>query len=157
MSYQLKEIKIRTDNSKEGMEKINEMWRDIVGGKLPLMYDSEGNFLQGLSPVSRYSDYEAEEKGAYDLTVFTVTAEFFGEMERQAGQGKYRKYDFDGADISEAADRAWSQVWADKEAGLLARAFTEDFESTVPKEYTKDGRAHCYLYIAVKPGTTNMK
>lgn len=54
MVYQLKDITIRTDNSKEGMDKVNALWKDIVNGKIPLMYDSEGNFSQGLSPVSAY-------------------------------------------------------------------------------------------------------
>lgn len=150
MAYTLKSIKIHTDNSKEGMTKINEMWKDIVSGKIPLMFDSEGNFLQGLSPISEYSNYESDENGAYDLTVFTVTAQFFGEMERKCKSGSYKFYDFAGDDISEAAGKAWEQVWNDSKEGKLIRAFTNDLESTVPPEYTKDHRAHCYLYIAVK-------
>lgn len=132
------------------MAKLNEVWRDIVSGKLPLMYDSSGLFLQGLSPISRYSNYESDETGAYDLTIFTATADFFAAMERKVVAGAFKKYDFDGADISEAANKAWTRVWKDKEDGTTLRAFTEDFESTVPGEYTKDGRAHCYLYIAVQ-------
>ncbi len=33
---------------------------------------------------------------------------------------------------------------------LLKRAFTIDYESAVPAEYTKEGKAHCYLYIAIR-------
>lgn len=150
MVYQLKDITIRTDNSKEGMDKVNELWKDIVNGKIPLMYDSEGNFLQGLSPVSAYRNYESNETGAFDLKIFTVTVDFFAEMEKQIGEGQYKKYDFDGADIQQAAGKAWEQVWAEQKAQVICRSFTEDFESTVPAEYTKDGKAHCYLYIAVK-------
>jgi hypothetical protein len=51
MAYLLKEITIHTDNSKDGMSKINEVWQDIVSGKLPLMFDSVGVFQQGLSPM----------------------------------------------------------------------------------------------------------
>ena len=148
MSYSLKNITLRTDNSEGGMAKMNEVWRDIVSGKLPLMHDSDGHFLQGLSPVSRYSNYESDETGAYDLTIFTTTAEFFAAMEQKVAAGAFKKYDFDGADIVEAANKAWAQVYQDKADGALCRAFTEDYESTVPGEYTKDGRAHCYLYIA---------
>lgn len=150
MSYTLKNITLRTDNSEGGMAKLDEVWRDIVSGKLPLMFDSEGKFLQGLSPISKYAGYESDESGAFDLTIFTATADFFADMEQKTAQGAFKKYDCDGADIGEAAGKAWSQVWADKAAGTIRRAFTEDFESTVPGEYTKDGRAHCYLYIAVK-------
>ena len=150
MSYVLNSITLRTDNSEGGMAKINEVWGDIVGGKLPLMHDSDGHFLQGLSPISRYSNYESDEEGAYDLAIFTVTAAFLGDMERKVAAGAFKKYDFNGADIAEAANKAWAQVYKDKVFGTIRRAFTEDFESTVPVGYTKDGRAHCYLYIAVK-------
>lgn len=34
MAYTLKSIKIRTNNSPEGMVKINDMWKDIVSGKI---------------------------------------------------------------------------------------------------------------------------
>lgn len=44
MSYLLKEITIRTNNTVEGMEKIEEVWKDINSGKLPLLFDSEGLF-----------------------------------------------------------------------------------------------------------------
>lgn len=84
------------------------------------------------------------------MKIFTVTADFFAEMEKQIGEGQYKKYDFDGADIQQAAGKAWEQVWADQGAQVICRPFTEDYESTVPAEYTKDGKAHCYLYIAVR-------
>lgn len=150
MEYLLKEITLRADNSQTGMAKIDELWRDVVSGKIPLMYDSAGNFQQGLSPISKYSNYESDETGAYDLSIFTATAEFFTQMAQKVEIGEYVAYDFDGADIKEAANKAWSCVWADKESKKIRRAFTHDYESTVPGEYTKDGRAHCYLYIAVK-------
>ena len=54
MSYILNSITLRTDNSEGGMAKLNEVWRDIVSGKLPLMHGSDSQFLQGLSPISRY-------------------------------------------------------------------------------------------------------
>lgn len=132
------------------MARIDDMWRDIVSGKIPLMYDSDGRFLQGLSPISEYSDYESDEEGAYDLTVFTVDPTFFGMMEQKCALGAYKKYDLEGDDIKDAANKAWSQVWKDKSEGTIARAFTKDYESTVPAEYTKDHRAHCFLYIAVR-------
>lgn len=150
MAYILKSVTLRADNSKEQMQKVDEMWRDIVGGKLALMYDSDGNFLQGLSPVSMYANYESDENGAYDLTVFTAPAAFFAEMDDKAGKGAYKKYDCDGDDIKQAANKAWTRVWEDSKLNAICRAFTEDYESTVPCEYTKDGRAHCYLYIAIK-------
>ena len=150
MSYRLKEIKIRTDNSKEGMAKLDDMWRDIVSGKIPLMYDSDGKFMEGLSPVSVYSNYESDETGVYDLGVITVSPKFFTRMGQRAAEGKYKAYHFEGRDIGEAAGKAWQQVWEDQSEEVIHRAFTEDYESTVPVEYAKDGKAHCYLYISVQ-------
>ncbi|MBO4990176.1 MAG: AraC family transcriptional regulator [Clostridia bacterium] len=150
MAYLLKSVKIRTGNSEAGMAKIDELWKDIVSGKIPLMFDSEGTFLQGASPVSVYSNYESDERGEYDLTIFAAKSDFFAEMEGKVAHGEYVKYDESGETIAACADKAWNKVWQDKASGAIERAFTQDFESTVPPEYTKDGKAHCYLYIAVK-------
>lgn len=150
MAYQLTEVTIRTNNSQEGMQKIDALWKDIGSGKLPVLFDSEGGFLKGISPVSRYSRYESDEKGDYDLSVLGVQADFFREMEQKVGDGQYRKYDEVGGDLAACAQKAWQRVWDEQAAGIIRRSFTEDFESTVPGEYTKDGEAHCYLYIAVE-------
>ena len=61
MAYILREVTIRTNNTTEGTEKINALWRDVSSGKLPLLFDSEGAFRQGISPISRYSNYASDE------------------------------------------------------------------------------------------------
>ena len=77
MAYSLKEVTIRTDNSEEGMERIGELWRHIMDGRLPILFDSGHQFRAGISPVSRYSGYDGDETGSYDLTVMAVTSDFF--------------------------------------------------------------------------------
>lgn len=149
MAYQLKEITIRTNNTQEGLNKIDEIWRDIANGKLPLLFDSEKRFLQGISPVSKYSNYASNESGDYDLTIMGVTTEFFQEMEKAVATGKYIKYDEADDILAVSAQKAWEKVWNEQKAGKINREFSQDFESTVPAEYTKDGKAHCYLYISV--------
>ena len=74
-------------------------------------------------------------------------------MERKVQEGLYKKYEADdaGGDIGLCARRAWEMAWSDHKSGQVSRAFSADYESTVPAQYTKDGRAHCYLYIAVRP------
>ena len=131
------------------MAKVNELWQDILSGKIPLMYDSEHRFREGCSPVSVYRHYESDETGAFDLAIMAVQADFFADMEQEVARGLRRKYDCVGETLQEAADAAWSQVWNDQKSGAIHRAFTVDYESTVPPAYTKDGRAHCYLYIAL--------
>lgn len=100
MAYTLKEATIRTNNSEDGMKKINELWEDI---------------------------------------------------EIEVKRGLYKKYveKDDNGNISACTRKAWEKVYADQKSGEIDRKFTEDYESTVPKEYTKDGKAHCYLYIAI--------
>lgn len=150
MGYSFKSVTIRTDNSESGMAKINELWADILCGKVPLDFVENGIPVKGLSPISAYSDYENNEKGKYNLSVMTVAADFFTEMEKSVAQGKYIKIDENGESITECANKAWTKVWNLTASGELKRAFTVDYESTVPAEYTKDGKAHCYLYLAVK-------
>lgn len=150
MAYQLKVVTIRTNNSNEGMTRIDELWRDITSGTLPLLFDSEHKFLQGVSPVSKYSNYASDENGEYDLSILGVTSGFFQEMEKAVLQGTYKKYKESGDDLGACAEKAWEKVWREQKTGEINRAFSEDYESTVPAEYTKDGKAHCYLYIAVK-------
>lgn len=151
MAYTLKEVTIRTNNSEEGMARIDELWQDISTGKLPILFNSNHEFQPGISPVSRYSAYASDETGDYDLTIMGVTAEFFGAMEAKVNEGLYKKYDAadENGDIGSCTKQAWEQVWSEQKSGTIGRTFTEDFESAVPAEYTKDGKAHCYLYIAV--------
>lgn len=150
MSYSFKSVTIRTDNSESGMVKINELWADIMQGKIPLDFIENGKPVKGLSPVSAYSDYDSDEKGKYNLSVITVTVDFFAKMEALVAKGNYYKIDESGDTITDCANKAWSKVWQLSQSGELKRAFTVDYESTVPAEYTKDGKAHCYLYIAIK-------
>ena len=150
MSYKFNSVTIRTDNSEIGMAKINELWADIMTGKIPLDFIENGAPVKGLSPISSYSDYESDEKGKYNLSVMTVTVDFFAKMESLVAQGKYIKIDENGETITDCANKAWSKVWELSLNGELKRAFTIDYESTVPAEYTKDGKTHCCLYIAVK-------
>lgn len=152
MAYILSEVTIRANNSPEGMAQIAQLWQDVAEGRLPLLFDSEHSFRPGISPVSRYSNYASDEQGDYDLSIIGVQADFFGRLEQQVAEGKYRKYEAadPAGDIGACTQAAWQQVWEAQAKGELQRAFTQDYESSVPAEYTKDGQAHCYLYIAVK-------
>ena len=111
MAYSLKSVTIRTDNSESGMAKINELWADIMTGKIPLDFVKNGVPVKGLSPISAYSDYESDEKGKYNLSVMTVTVDFFAKMEELVVQRKYIKIDESGETIAECANKAWSKVW----------------------------------------------
>lgn len=152
MAYKLSGITIRTNNTDEGMKKIGEIWCDVTSGKLPILFDNDHQFQQGISPISKYSNYASDETGDYDLSILGVTADFFDQMEQQVCKGLYKKYDVsdDHGNIGECARKAWETVWEEQKRGEIKRTFTTDYESSVPAEYTKDGKAHCYLYIAVR-------
>ncbi|MBU3184935.1 AraC family transcriptional regulator [Clostridium estertheticum] len=152
MAYKLNKITIRTDNSKEGINNIGDIWNDITSGKLPIIFDSEHVFQQGISPISKYSNYSSDENGDYDLTIMAVTADFFQKMDDKVSKGSYKKYDEkdENGEISVCTRRAWEKVWSEQKSGDIYRTFTADFESTVPGEYTKDGKVHCYLYVAIQ-------
>lgn len=93
MAYTLKQVTIRTNNTDEGMKKIDEIWKDISSGKLPILFDSEHGFQQGVSPISKYSNYESDENGDYDLSIVGVKADFFQMIETEVSKGLYKEYD----------------------------------------------------------------
>lgn len=151
MTYKLDKVTIRLKNDEEGMAKIGELFADIESGKIPLIFNSDKELIEGIAPVSQYSDYESDETGEYDLSVIAVEREFFKNIENEVAQGKFIKYDIAGEDIMTCALSAWKQVWQDQRNGKISRSFNIDYESTVPGEFTPDGKAHCILYIGVKP------
>ena len=145
MAYRLKAVTIRTNNSEEGIRKIGELWGDVLTGKLSLLAD-------GVVPISQYSNYESDEKGDYDISIVGVDHNFFEDMEKEVEKGLYKKYEAvdENGKVEMCTKKARKNVWNDTHSGVLKRAFTVDFESSVPKEFSKDGKAHCYLYIAMK-------
>jgi len=149
MAYRLNEITIRTDNSEEGIAKINAIWNDIMSGRLPVLLDSESNMQNDISLIAKYCNYENCEKGSYNLTIMGVTKEFFEELEKKVDAGTYKKYDVADDSLDLCAKIAWEKVWGDKDAGKINRVYSEDFECTVPAKFSLDGINHCYLYIAV--------
>ena len=149
MSYILKEATIRTNNTPDGIKLIEELFQDVNKGKIPIIFDSENNFQRGISLISRYSNYESDENGSYDLSILGVDSNFFINLENEVKNGKYKKYEFVGADVIESAKNAWKMVWKAQKDGFINRAYQADYESTVPAEYTKDNKAHCYLWISV--------
>ena len=159
IAYRLAEVTIKTNNSKEGLKQIEELWQDISTGRLPILFDSEGNFLNNVSPISRYSHYESDETGNYNLSILIVTADFFKDMDSKVLKGRYKKYDFACADgdLSTCAKLAWEKVWNDQKNGKIKRTFSVDYESTVPAQYSKDGCAHCFLYIAIDSSAATKK
>ena len=76
MNYHLTNVTLTTDNTIEGMEKIQALWNDITTGNLPLLCDNEHHPIENVTPISCYSNYTSDEKGTYDLTIMAETLDF---------------------------------------------------------------------------------
>ena len=63
MTYRLNKVTIRLKNDAEGIAKISDLFSDIVSGDIPLLFNSDKEFIEGIAPVSVYSNYESGEKG----------------------------------------------------------------------------------------------
>ena len=152
MNYHLTNVTLTTDNTIEGMEKIQALWNDITTGNLPLLCDNEHHPIENVTPTSCYSNYTSDEKGTYDLTIMAETLDFFTKMEEKIAQGTYLLYEEtnDEGNIEACTKQAWIRIWDDQNKQLIKRSFTKDYEASIPKAFSKDNKAHCYVYIAIQ-------
>lgn len=142
----MKEITIRTNNSIEGINKIEKLWQDVMSGKTSLIL-TENTVL-----ISKYSNYASNENGDYDLSILAVDCDFIQQLEKECSDGKYKKYDLcsENTDIAANTKEAWQQVWADTQEGRIKRSYSEDYECTIPADYSQDHKLHCLLYISIE-------
>ena len=142
----MKEITIRTNNSTEGIKKIEKLWQDVMSGNTSLVL-TENTML-----ISKYSNYASNENGDYDLSILAADCDFMQQLEKGCSNGKYKKYDFcsDNDDTAEDTKAAWQQVWTDTQEGRIKRNYIEDYECTIPADYSQDHKPHCLLYISIE-------
>lgn len=142
----MKEITIRTNNSVEGIRKIEKLWQEVMSGKTPLIL-TENTVL-----IARYSNYASNENGDYDLSILAVDCNFMQRLEKECSDGKYKKYDLCSENIDTAANtkEAWQQVWVDTQERRIKRSYSEDYECTIPADYSQDHKLHCLLYISIE-------
>ena len=103
-------------------------------------------------PISKYSNYDSDENGDYDLSILAVDCNFMQQLEKECVNGRYKKYDFssENTDIAANTKAAWQQVWADTQEGKIKRSYSEDYECTIPPNYSQDHKLHCLLYISIE-------
>lgn len=148
MAYQLESITMQADMSPESMAQVTEVWGDIASGRIPLLLNSDGAPAPGAAPVTEYIDYAGVMEGRpYTMTIRAVPPEFFAQMNQRAADGEFRLYETAGATIPECSAAAWGLAQEDETQGRVKIDYSYALESTVPPEYTKDGQAHCYLYV----------
>lgn len=149
MPYNLKSVTLRADNSEESMGAANAFWEDIMSGKTPLLYDNEKNLLTDIFALVKYSNFESDETGAFDLTVSGEPMSRVADLDKLAADGAYVKYYESGDSIESCGGAVWTRVWEDNNSGAIKRAYAGDYEITTPPEMSPDGKAHCALYITV--------
>ena len=123
------------------MTQIGNLWTDIMNGKFNLDLPPNGTI------ISRYSNYESDESGNYDLSVMGVKKDFVEQLETEAKEGRFRVYrgETDDGDVAAATELAWQRVWNDTQSGELKRAFTVDYELSE----VESGKTSCTVYIAL--------
>lgn len=109
MIYILKEVVLRTNNSPKGMEKISQLWEDILSKKISLLPENKNEFL-----ISKYSNYESDENGEYDLTIMRRELNFLLQLDERAKNREFIKYEEIADDIESCARKVWARVWEDK-------------------------------------------
>lgn len=142
----MKEITIRTNNSVEGVKKIERLWQDVMNGNTELV------LTENSMPIAKYSNYDSDENGDYDLSILSCDYNFLNQLEKGCIDGRFKKYDFCSEDLNFAVvtQKTWQQVWDDVRQGRIIRSYTEDYEFTIPANYSQDHKVHCLIYIAIK-------
>lgn len=149
MGYSLEGVTMRDNMKEDGMQRISAVWADIISGRIPLVVDSDGNPREGISPITKYHSWDPDDPSAEcEFTIMVVPTSFFEEM---AQNPAYAVFEGSGADIGEAGPAAWGKMERAVKAGEIAPLYADDYESTVPPQYAKDGKWHCYLYAHIEP------
>lgn len=113
---------IRTNNFHDGqlMGKITTMWEEA--------YRHLGQHQDDIFGV--YYDYESDYKGDYSLSV--AIEDRFGETCIEIPKSEnYKVFKVDASD-EQGVVKTWGKIWEQEEAGLLARAYSYDFEKYLP-------------------------
>lgn len=139
MSYKIKSLTIRTNSTKEGIDSIYEIWKDIESEKIPMMLCDNFNM------ISKYHNYDND--GYYDMTIISLDYKLFeSDIESKSN---FKKYEAEGENIAEAINNAWNKVHEDADKGLLKRSFIEDYECSFYSNQINKDKDYCRLYISV--------
>ena len=137
MSYILKEVVLRTNNTPEGMEKISQLWGDILSKKISLLPENKNELL-----ISKYSNYESDENGEYDLTIMRRELKFLLKLDERVKNREFIKYEEIDDNIENCARKVWNRV------------YIEDYQLDILPIFSQDGKCHSVLYISVKEENT---
>lgn len=149
MSYILKEVVLRTNNTPKGMEKISQLWGDILSKKISLLPENKNELL-----ISKYSNYESDENGEYDLTIMRRELKFLLKLDERVKNREFIKYEEIDDNMENCAKKVWNRVWEDKKNNKLNRVYIEDYQLDILPIFSQDGKCHSILYISVKEENT---
>lgn len=140
---------MRTNNTPEGMEKISQLWGDILSKKISLLPENKNELL-----ISKYSNYESDENGEYDLTIMRRELKFLLKLDERVKNREFIKYEEIDDNIENCARKVWNRVWEDKKNNKLNRVYIEDYQLDILPIFSQDGKCHSILYISVKEENT---
>ena len=140
----MKELKIRTDNSKKGIDEIKLLWNKALSCGEEFSLQGDEVF------ISKYSNYENREFGKYDYTIMLTKKDFLVELDEKVREKKYIKYHFSDETIEKCALNVWKKIWEDSREGKIERVYTEDYQMDIPEIFSEDKKAHIIVYIGIK-------
>lgn len=144
MSYRFDEFSIKLSDDKDSFEKINDIYRDIFNGKIPLIHNNKGKLDKNLIPLAQYEDYRED---GYKFTVFADDLDTLFQIHKWINYGDIMLFEGEGYTINEARLNAREKLMCDTN---IKRTFMNDFECIVPKKDSKDGKVHCELYVGIE-------
>ena len=144
MTYRFDELSIRLSDDKEWFEKINEIYKDIFNGKIPLIHNNKRKLDENLIALAQYEDYN---EGGYKFTVFADDLDTLFQIHKWINYGDIMLFEGKASTINEARINAREKFIGDTS---IKRTFRNDFECIVPKYDSKDGKVHCSLYVGIE-------
>ena len=158
--YKLNKVtfKIFRGNVDDIEEQIHELLNHIIIGQIPMLFDSSGELQKNITLVfERVYHDESNKKHMFDFSVLAVDSNYRKSMEREAKKGRYKKFYGEGRTLDSSINNAREEFYKHQKEKNIEYVYSTDYEMVELPELSKDGRAHCYLYIDVKENEEGKK
>ena len=158
--YKLNKVtfKIFRGNVDDLEEQIHELLNHIIIGQIPMLFDSSGELQKNITLVfERVYHDESNKKHMFDFSVLAVDSNYRKSMERKVKKGLYKKFHGEGRTLDSSIDAAREEFYKHQKEKNIEYVYSTDYEMVELPELSKDGRAHCYLYIDIKENEEGKK
>lgn len=135
MTYTLESVSMYVTAAKDNQAKVELMLADVLGGKYPILCDTDGYAFPDVFMVSCYHDYDMPDEKELDSaprgSMFTVMAgdnDLLAELNEQVESGSMVAFTASGSDIHEVIYKAWEGVYERAKQSGLRAAYANDYE-----------------------------